>query len=284
MATKSLGTLVKETIMFAKRQAAALAIGAVVFGLLSQGLNSWHRTVVESRLQSITGMGMQQDDKDRVEELTQKAKTGQLTEADQQELTQRMQKMAANFVQAGGLKLLLGSFLSVLGFSVLFALSMIVAQTYFVVVAVKETTDAGSAVKQTLQWFFPVLGLLIWAYLRSFAWIPFVGVITAIVIGPRLLLAPLFLMEQGKGVFESTRLSYQATRGYWGKIFGNGLAVGICLAILLAVVSAVTAQLFGLVVGSFVGVIIGLCLISAAVIFSVRMARTVLENARPANA
>src|SRR3990167_7365833 len=113
----------------------------------------------------------------------------------------------------------------------------ILSSTYYLLVALKQAKDFGALFKQSFQLFLPMLGLHVWVFLRTFAWVPFIGLITLIILGPRFVLSPVLLVQEGKGVFDSAKISYKKTSGYWGKIFGNMFVAGLLVALAIMVLS-----------------------------------------------
>ena len=85
------------------------------------------------------------------------------------------------------------------------------------------------ALRHAVRLLLPLMGVNIWSVLRSFAWIPLLGLIPAIILGPRFFLSSLILIQEHKGIRESVRESYRRTKGYWWKIFGNTLIVPFCM-------------------------------------------------------
>jgi uncharacterized membrane protein YidH (DUF202 family) len=66
-----------------------------------------------------------------------------------------------------------------------------------------------------------------------------IGLIGVLIWGPRYLLAPAFWAIESKGIVQSAKRSFEATRGYWGKVFGNVLLLSLLFFFVIAIVSAV---------------------------------------------
>ncbi len=145
-----------------------------------------------------------------------------------------------------GMKML-GSMAPMLGLSaLLMTIISIFSSAYYLKLALSPSQDAMKPVNPALSLFFPLLGVWIWAFLRSFAWIPIIGLIPAIILGPRFILAPVILATEGKGVFESVSMSYARTRGYWGKIVGNAIVLGLCMFLAMIVIK-IAAGILGFI-------------------------------------
>jgi hypothetical protein len=158
----------------------------------------------------------------------------------------------------------------------------LLSKSYYLVVAVKGSTDPMAAMQMTLQWIVPLLGLWVWLFLRTFVWIPVIGVILAIVLGPRFVLAPLYVLDRSMGVTESARESYAKTKGYWGKIFGNAFVVALAVMICTGIVSKILSSILGMTLGGFAGAMLMSLASGFMVVFTIALARTVMENPRMA--
>jgi hypothetical protein len=139
--------------------------------------------------------------------------------------------------------------------------------------------DPMHLVSQTAGYFFPMLGLVVWIFLRSFIWIPIIGVIPAIILAPRFVLAGVIFIKEKKGIFESVSKSYEGTAGYWGKIVGNTLVAFLSLAVAMWLISVPFAFFsFGLLL--LIKPILQMLAIAFLAIFKVKLALTIMENPR----
>ena len=281
---KPLGTLINDSIKFVQVHLVVLIVGVVVFGFLSQGVGWW--------IAGSAGMGMGQNfaawqnqlesTGQKMKELQNKAMQGGLDAESQKQMEALGKQMAEQSMQGasmmGGV---LRSMLPTIGISVLLMIAiMAIAKSYFLVVAVKGMTDPAAALQATMMWLLPLIGLWIWLALRTFIWIPVIGIIVAIILGPRFLLSPLYLLEHNKGAMEAARMSYAKTKGYWGKIFGNALVFGIVTMVCAAVISKILVGILGLMAGGFLAAMITQFAGALLVVFSMQLARTVMENSR----
>lgn len=281
-ATKSLGTLVTDAVEFCKQHLAVLLIGAAVFGAAQMAIGYWFvgsqmpywQQSMESWKQTMEGGGSEMRD------LVQKVQSGEGTPEDMQ----RMQQLsgAAGMTSTSGMMTGGRFWMSIMpSLGIMFFLSLLVglvAKSYYLMVAVKGVNDVGAAVNMTIASITQLVGLWLWMALRSFIWIPIIGPFIAIFIGPRLILSPLYMLEQGKGITESVRMSYGATEGFWGKIVGNAIVVGLCGGILTAIVSGILKGILGYQIGDLVGMIISQILAAFGIVFMILLARTVMAT------
>lgn len=269
---KPFGTLFKDSWAFAQDHMVVLLAGIAVFGVITLLL------ALQTGAQVAGGMKVMGVDVTRMNELRDKAMHGD------QAASQELSAMAEAMNQPGALQERtvsgLAMILPAIGLiSIVIALIHLLSASYFLVIAVKGTKDIGMVVKDAVKFVFPVLGLWIWIFLRSFAWIPFVGPFIAIAIGPRFTIAPIYLMENGKGIMESATMSYKVTAGYWGKIFGNMLLLAVifwaALLILNVIFAIVGLGWFAMIVGTEI-------FISFGMIFSMQLARSIIANPKMA--
>ena len=283
--TKSLGTLINDTIKFTQTHLVVLVVGAVVFGFLTQGVTWWFIGSSGFMGGQTAVMWQQQmnDATEKMKALQDKAMQGGGMDAESQKQMEDLAKQITeqSMQGAGMMGSMLKSILPALGISLLLGLLvMAVAKSYFLIVAVKGMNDPATALQATLTSLLPLIGLWIWLAIRTFIWIPFVGIIVAIILGPRFLLAPLYLLEQHKGSMESARMSYAKTRGWWGKIFGNAFVFGLVVMICAAVVSKIVGSILGFMIGGFVAAMLTQFAGALLVVFSMQLARTVMDNSR----
>lgn len=282
--TKSLGTLFNDSVAFTKKHMTVMAVGAVVFGVLMQVIG-WG--VVGSAIpfvgKDVETWGQQMEEMgERMEELQERVMNGDTSAQAEMETLGR--EMAARSMQGmGKMGGVFRQMLPALGLAMLVTMLLgLIAKSYFLVVAVKGMMDPAKAFSATISSIVPLVGLWIWLILRSFIWIPFLGIIIAIIVGPRLTLSPLYLLEQKKGVMDSASMSYKKSAGYWGKIVGNMLGVGIPIMICAAIVGKIASSIFGYAIGGVIAGSITQFAGAFMVVFSIQLARTVMEHPKTA--
>lgn len=162
------------------------------------------------------------------------------------------------------------------GFTALSSIFSLAANVFFLAMVIEGKKTFGEAMKRVLPLALPFIGVSLWMFLRSFAWVAIVGIIvfgiggatqqsaivlggwlligagivTAIVLAPRFYLAPYILIGEKKRIGESVQLSYERTRGYWGKVVGNSILLSLCM-LPITILSAMIAGMFGAGAGIF---------------------------------
>ncbi len=136
------------------------------------------------------------------------------------------------------------------------AILSFLAMIYFFILALQSDMkpDWGQVFDRLPPLLFPMMGLYIWIFIRSFTWIPILGIFTSIYYFPRFALSNVLLAEQRKGIRESARQSMRLSRGYWLTIFAHGVLVAIALGISLSILSVV-AQTVGALTLSILGIL-----------------------------
>lgn len=139
------------------------------------------------------------------------------------------------------------------------------AYLYYLFSVTDTNQSFGGLLKKSVSRIFPFIGLSLLILLRTFAWLALVGgaimayaamqtyagndavmplfgiglalviigAICGILLSPRYMLAPILWAVEGSGVRESVRRSYDVTRGYWGKVFGNTLLLALIFMIVM---------------------------------------------------
>jgi uncharacterized membrane protein (Fun14 family) len=278
-----LGGLLSETFAYCKAHWQSLAVGVVVFGVVMGIVSASLAATAGGAV--MKGMGDMGLDTGRMQELAERMEQGD--EAAMNELEQMLAGefegmtddqiagrmmgpaagMMATMVPAIGLSLVVSWILSLLAFA------------YYAIVAV-EGKDVNGTFSRAKSVFFSLFLVNLWTMLRTFVWIPILGLIPAIVLGPRFVAAPLIHLAEGKGVTTSVSESYRRTRGYWGKIVGNmivamlvALVAMIILNVVIGIVLMVSPQ----------AMLVAKQVVSQAVaaymaVFAVRLSHTILQH------
>jgi len=279
-----LGELLSSSWASYTKHFKTILVGAIVFAVLL-GISQWAfaDTAIQQTgmmAESITGLSM-----DELEDLSERMANGdEEAIAALEKLTVQLQGKSEEELQAmivGQSLTLMKGLLPAIGISIIVSLIVgIIVAIYYLILAIEDRGSPQSLAKRVPALFFPVLGLSIWVFLRTFAWIPVLGIILFVILGPRFVLSQVLLVRDGKGVFESASLSYKGTRGYWGKIAGNM----IVLIILMVIASVILTTIFSVLGGvssplAFFGQSLVQLLVSAyAVFFSVKLAVTILKH------
>jgi hypothetical protein len=239
----SLGTLLSRTWAFTKKNYVPLLVAGLVMGLILVVIQSIMMQSFQSGMQN--GLGL---DTARITDLQKRIQAGDQQAL--QEYQQEMENLGKKFADGGpGASIAAGMLQSVFGVVALTALLAFIISMlyngYILLLVLHEGTPPKALVSRLPRLLLPLIGLSLWTAIRTFVWIPFVGIITLIILGPRFALAPLILVKDGKGVFESATLSYRQTRGYWGKIIGNVIVAGICAGVAAWIVNIVVSMVLG---------------------------------------
>ena len=275
---ESFTTLLQKSWTYFAGHIKPILIAAVVFGIILHFAQASlaHKTMgsMEDRLGSL--------DTVKMEELSERIENGdeQAFQEMMMELgvlgesgeiyEEKMQGMAVEFMT----KLLP----SIGVFTIVMMVLSLISFTYFSILAVDDTQSALHIFRRTPGLILPIIGISLWSFLRSFSWIPFIGFIPGIIIGPRLIFAGVIFIKEQKGVIESVKLSYDRTSGYWGKIVGNMILMMLCLCV-AGLLLMIAVGIVGMIVPMFVGVITGALsyLYTAfAAIFTTQLALTVM--------
>ena len=284
--TESVGMLLQSSFAVFKAKLTPILIGAVVFGLLMYGAQTMFQTSSMNAVGGNPAVNME-----RMEELAKRAEGGDMKAME--ELMKEAGIMAEGMgidienmpadadMDAMGEAMAKDMFVKILPqFGVFFLISLIVsllASAYYLVLAVGQASTAQSAFRSSAPLLLPLLGVWLWSFIRSFAWIPVIGIIFAIVLGPRFVLSCVILVKEKKGVLESVSLSYARSRGYWGKIFGNCFVAALCAWLVMVVVGVVAAML-GKEAGLVLTTIVGYGITAYGTIFVVKLSETIMAN------
>lgn len=276
-----LGQLLSETTQYIKAHWQPLALGAVVLGivlgLMQMYLGAATAVTIEQNLDQFN------IDVERMEELSGRIEAGDEAALDELEalLEGSVGGMNQDQMRAAGLGMF-RSLMPAIGLSVIVSMLLgFLAHAYYSLIAV-EGKDLSATLGRTGKVLLPLAGVSLWAFIRSFAWIPVIGIIPAIILGPRFIAAPLIYLTEGKGIMASVSDSYRRTRGYWPKIAGN-----MIVAVLIFIVAAmITNTVLGIALMAFEPVlfvlnqIVGQLFVAFTTVFAIRLAHTILQHPR----
>ena len=277
--TESLSALLVGSWNFLTQKWKPILIGAALFAAL---MGAAQLLLVEAAVNSKLGDSM--DDTERMEELADRMEAGDPTAF--QEMMEEIGMVgedgevnedAMEDVATNMMKDMLPTVGAV---AIVFMFISLLAGAYYMVLAIDPKLDFQGGLKQVPKVIVPLVGLWIWMFLRSFAWIPFIGIIFAIVIGPRLALAPVILLREKKGIMESTKSSYIRSNGYWGKIIGNAIVAGLCVWLAMMVIGMLTSFLsdISLALGLFAVSLMQMVGSAYLTVFIVKLSDTVLAH------
>ena len=274
--TAPLGQLLTNSWGSFRRALMPIVVGAVIFGLiLGIGQSFVGQRVMQKTGSVFEGLGF---DQQKMEDLQRRIQAGD--EAAMNEFAEKMQQLGGEQGEAvsGAVLSMYKGLLPVIGASMLIMwVISLIASAYFLLIALNEKLSFQVALARTPGLIIPLFLLSLWVMIRSFIWIPVLGIIIAIVLGPRFVLAPLLLVRDHKGVLESASMSYAKTDGYWGKIFGNVIAAALC-AVVAAMVVGFVVGILGMRVAAILMPMINMLVTAFLTIFVVRLSQTILEN------
>lgn len=230
-----LSTLLSRSWAFYKANFVAILLGAIVMGAVTLVLQL---TVMQQVNQ---GMGQLGIDTNRLEDLQRRAQAGDQQAA--QDLQNEVQQAVGNLGANGDVASAVGSAAknAMWTFFIMMIVSVVLGVLFngYILLLVLEKQTPQMALAKLGALFIPLIGLSVWLVICSFVWVPLIGIFIAIVIGPRFVLAPIYLVRDKKGVMESAKLSYAQTKGFWGKIVGNSIVAGICAGVVAWAVDAI---------------------------------------------
>ncbi|MDP7454876.1 MAG: hypothetical protein QF809_05055 [Candidatus Peribacteraceae bacterium] len=190
---------------------------------------------------------------------------------DQMQETDREEFFRSQSV-AIGLKLIPALFIfSLLGFIV-----FVLSKTYFLILALGLEKDALEAFWLSLIRLVQMLGVSLWVIIRSFIWIPVVGVIPAVILLPRLVFSCIIFLTQKKGVIKSVSESYEKTKGKWTVAFKNYLLLFVCIVLAVALLETVIDSSRAL--GHILMLIVWQGVVSFVVVFTVVLWRETINS------
>lgn len=184
------------------------------------------------------------------------------------------------FFAAEGMRMM-RSLLPLIGVRMLWwALMALLATGYFTFLALGSSNDPVALLQLALGKALSLLGVGVWAMLRSFVWIPILGIIPALILGPRFACSTVILLRDRVGVKDAVAQSYARTRGYWGKICSNMLLVALITSFISSLLNSTFAPLVrpSPVFGIWLHAVIQQLSLAFNTVFLVLLSKTVMEH------
>lgn len=278
----SLGQLLSMSYAFSMAHWKAILIGAVAFGTIGaliQGVTQMKAVGEFGQMMEEEGLNVEQ-----MEELGRRMQAGDEDAAAELQalLEQQMgdtEEEQEEFGRKMGLGVLNAALPVVIVALIVSFLLTVFASAYYLSITF-GAADAQVAMGRAASLFFPLVGMWIWILLRSFIWIPLLGLIPAIILGPRFVLAPVIMVQEKKGIMQSVSESYSRTQGYWAKIFGNMIVMALCMFV-VSIVASIVGGFLGLVspyATLWVVSVAKYALKAYAVVFVVQLSLTLMQN------
>jgi hypothetical protein len=282
-----LGQLLKDAFRTCVDRWQAVAVGIVLFGTITAIVATVMNTKIESQIwSSMQNVGFNQQQMQQLQQRLRSGDEGAVEDALQEigTLGSQLEGMTeeernAFFTREG--RMMLRAMFPVLGAGAFgwFAITLF-SGAYFLRLGLSKGRDPMEILSGVPRLVLPLAGVWIWAFLRSFAWIPIIGIIPAVILGPRFVLAPVILVREGKGVRACVQESSVRTRGYWGKVFGNLIAVWLVLLLLSWVLGIVTIPLarYSFVMGAWFQSVVQQLMLGYGTVFLIGLSTTIAEH------
>lgn len=276
-------TLLKESVRSLHMNLQPVLIGAVLFGTILFGVQlTFEKIALKAAMDGIVEKG----NWGHLEVLVERMQSGD--EEALGSIMHQLHMMADNGDIAPDVSVLLlqnvlvSILPSVLMLMVVSFMVLLAGSTYYITVATGKESDTLSALKRVPGLLLPIVGVSVWAFLRSFGWVPFIGPLFAVIIGPRLILSSVILVQEGRGVIESVRLSYERTTGYWRAIVINLFVMMLAILLALIVAAIVMAVMSGIspMLGAYFATVMQLLFVAFGTIFLVQLSETVKAQQR----
>lgn len=267
-------------------------VGAVSYGRAERHVwDTMQRLGVDQREMLEMQRMLRSGDEEAVEEIMQ------ALESTTEPLEQMTDEERDAFFAAEGMRMM-RSLLPLIGVGMLWwALMALLATGYFTFLALGSSNDPVALLQLALGKALSLLGVGVWAMLRSFVWIPILGIIPALILGPRfawililgivpaVILGPRFacstviLLCDRVGVKDAVAQSYARTRGYWGKICSNMLLVALITSFISSLLNSTFAPLVrpSPVFGIWLHAVIQQLSLAFNTVFLVLLSKTVME-------
>lgn len=278
--TASLGTLLGDSWSTFRRALVPILIGALIFGLVvGIGQSLAGRRVLQQTGSALENLGANTPD---MQALQRRIEAGD--QAAMEEFAAKLQNLGQTNPDAiaKGVLSMYSGILPVLGASMIIMwIVSLIASAYFLILSLDEKLAFSVALLKTPKLVIPLFLLSLWIFIRTFLWIPFIGIITGIILGPRFVLAPVLLVKERRGVLESASASYARTAGYWGKTFGNVIVAAICAFVVLVIAGFVVGFL-GKSVAGLAAPVLNMLVTAFMTIFMVKLSLTIMQNPKRA--
>jgi hypothetical protein len=284
-----LGQLLSDAWKLYRKHMRSILMGAALFGTAVAIMGA----VANRRIEGHIWSGMQRlgFSEEQMMDMRRTLQSGdadavEKTVQDMGRMTEMMERMTDEdreaFFAREGMAMMM-SVLPVVGFGAfVWLIISLCSTTYFLLLFLGKAQEPIDLLQMGLHRVLPLLGVWVWSFLRSFAWIPVVGLIPAVVLGPRFLLAPVFVADKRTGICASVEQSHVATRGHWHKIVGNTFCVGVLVWVISWVLNSLLmpVAMSSIVLGIWVHAFVQQLTMAYGAAFLVLLTRTIMANPR----
>ncbi len=282
-----LGQLLSDSWNICRKNIRTLVIGALLFGTLIAVVGAVANRKIEGHVwQGMQRLGMEQSQMMELQRKIQSGEENAVAEAmaEMERMGGLMEQMTDEEREAlfakEGVKMMI-EMLPIMGSGLLWWLFVSLFSTsYYMLLVLEKAKEPMDILNASTKKVLPLLGVWVWSMLRSFVWIPILGIIPAIILGPRFALASVLVFEKKVGVCASVSESYLRTKGYWGKILGNMFAVGMVTMLASWVLKVLTSPIAqaSTVFGIWTHAVIQQFTMAFSVVFLVLLSKTVMEH------
>lgn len=277
----SLSNTIHGTVDFVQKHLQPILLGAIIFGGLTWATSYalvGRQAAMLGEKAGMMGQGAEEWGK-KMEDLGNRMERGDMAGMTDEQAAEMARNLVGDGMKATGVTGgMLGGLAAGAGLTFIIAMIIgVVARAYYTLIAVKGLKDVQETLNMSLKWAWPLFLLGLWIALRSFVWIPFIGIIIAIFLAPRFILAPIYMLEQGKGVMESASLSYAKTSSSWPTILVVGLAFGLLLAV-ASIVIGVVLGMFGMLIGGILRSVLGEIVSAIMMVAMITLGRSIMNQ------
>lgn len=279
-----LGTILRRSFQTLRTHVRPLFVGAVLFGTIVAIIATVANQRIEGHIwQGMKSMGV---DQGQMLELRQRMQSGDpeamqevmaslggslegMSDSDREALFAREAKNVARRV-----------FPIIAIGMVGWAIVLLFAISYYLVMGSGKSKDPLELLRNSIFFAPRLLGTSLWMGIRSFIWIPILGLIPAFILAPRFVLAPVLALEKERHILRAVTVSTRATKGYWGKIVGNLLIMSIVVLLALTLSDRVIFQISvtAKVLGIWLHALMQQLLIAFSVVFTVVLATEIYKH------
>ncbi|MBU0458070.1 hypothetical protein KJ652_03985 [Patescibacteria group bacterium] len=265
----SFSDLLKETWRFCKTKAIPILLGTIVFAAVLLIVRDYfeRQTDVQIRKKFLQ-MGIPQE---RFEELNDRMKRGDQTAFDDLKMeminvNEKIDNMTETerrrFSTQQGKDISLALLPIVIPFLIIIFIAHTFVATYFLVLASKDINHTLEAMGSAAGKLFPMMGLSIWVFIRSFLWIPIINIVCLFTLFPRYIFSGVILIKENRSIRESAYESYIRTQAKWPSILGRYIILTFCI------MAAITVLVFVIPSTGFLDKIIDIAIWNLGVAFA----------------